>query len=700
MFEDLSDEELDAAIIREQSIKNNRLLLIEPSKMTDEELDNAILEEGQTRQVIEPKKDNSITSEEALGFNRLYDVADKLKYLDNLRSKAFASTIGPMIDIGKGVDPTIAMGKEYSSWEPQASSSFMGRFREAFPSQKPIMDTPAEDIAQGEPRLAAFKTFAQKEFPRAYGAVSGVVPSDVPGAIADTLTGNLVLPRLPQASTVNALDELAQSGRERGLLKNSGAGRLEDIEKVNTKKMQIIGNTLNEYGIADQIHDPEKLHSTLNGEYEIVYDAAGRQKGKPGYGLINELTDSVKDAAQYFTNQKYVTDIKQIANDIINKMAGESSGQNSLVDFSAKDRSDLINKVQSKLRTNVKGGVRTVGDLIEIKRNAADAIYELKSNASTYGVQGVTDLKINKAIWSAVDSEIENLMNIDPNAKSFIKANGDLSNLLHARDMVAGAKTSKLMGSTMVEALGTAGLGLTGGSAIGRPVLGASIGGGFGALKAITKDISSQLPSRGASLAQNAADYLRPRKGLSALSSVDIPISAGEGRVRIPTLGSGAMTNIPNIINPQDNAGRFPQSVPDLQQQAMMRRGLVENLADYEIPRNSRDVLDQKQLVIAKVAQISNDPKFTAGLEDALNKHPDKVEEMLKGVSLQFPQLMVADKYNRINGKIFDVNPQVQQMIIHQAYQKIKTDGSLSNSEKAILWNGLNRDGTLPDSYK
>lgn len=131
-----------------------------------------------------------------------------------------------------------------------------------------------------------------------------------------------------------------------------------------------------------------------------------------------------------------------------------------------------------------------------------------------------------------------------------------------------------------------------------------------------------------------------------------------------------------------------------------MSRGLVENLADYEIPRSTSAILQNKDAVLAKIAQVTDNPQMVQMLDDALNKHPDKLEPVIQAISTQFPNLFTTDKYNRVDGKIFHPDPMMKQQLIHQAYEAVKNRDNLSNTEKAMLWNGLNKDGSLPDSFQ
>lgn len=141
-------------------------------------------------------------------------------------------------------------------------------------------------------------------------------------------------------------------------------------------------------------------------------------------------------------------------------------------------------------------------------------------------------------------------------------------------------------------------------------------------------------------------------------------------------------------------------NVPNIQQQMMLRRGLVENLADYEIPRDSQQILANPKLALAKLAQATDNKALIDSLQDALEKHPDKLKTILPLMGMQFPNIFQADKYNRFDGKIFDPDPMMKQQTILRAYEDVKNRKDLSNSEKAILWDGLNTDGSLPQSFQ
>jgi len=189
-------------------------------------------------------------------------------------------------------------------------------------------------------------------------------------------------------------------------------------------------------------------------------------------------------------------------------------------------------------------------------------------------------------------------------------------------------------------------------------------------------------------------DYLSPPTGsMGGRTGIIGTVEKGYGRYIRPTaselsrdIGNNAKIITKGIMNAQPIINPYST--------ISMQKGLVENLADYQIPRDSNEILANPKLAIAKVAQVTNDPKIVNMLSEALTDHPEKLETVLPVLVMQFPNLFESDIYNRVNGKILD--PMVRQ----KAYQDVNNSG-LSNTEKAILKDGLNRDGSLPkDKFK
>jgi len=642
--EDMTDDELNAALIGGEGS--------EYETMSNEDLDAELIKEEAVR---EP------TLEEKY-LQPIYDVGDKLKYIDKPRS----AILGPVIQAVTGGSPIETIKKEYTSWEPQPESSFTGRFREVFKEQKPIMDQPYEDVKQGEGIKALAKAALRSQFPKAYDVMSNVVPSDIPGIVLDELTLS-PLPKIGRQKNISSLESAAELNREKGLQRVMTLGAKDASEAANTLKTKKVSNTLERYGVGNLISDPVKLNEKINGQMVLKVDQMGREiPSKVSPGIIDDLTREVKGGASSFSETMAPVNAEEIAGYVYSKLSNESADKNSLVAFGERERGKLLRDVTQTIKPAGETAERTFQDLIEIKRNAADAIYEIKKNPEVFGVEGPTKTKMYKAVWEWVDDYVTKKGMEDPNMKSFVLANSDLSDMLTARDMLFGAKSESLTSTGALDVLSGVATGGALGLATGHPVTGMSVGGGLGAARAATTSFERTMPARMANVQQRAADFLRSRGQPLELNALE----------------SGFAVNVPNI-----------------QQQVMMKKNLVENIADFEIPRETQEILKNKDLMLAKIAQVTNDPAMIGMLQDALTKHPDKLESVIATMSVQFPNLFVADKYNRVNNKIFHPDPMVRQMMIQKAYKDIENK-AMNNTEKIMLQNGLNRDGSLPQSFQ
>jgi hypothetical protein len=671
----MTEKELDDAILAEQAKSQ-----VSRPVTSEADLDDQILaEQEKIRPVIAEAQGPTLESD--MGFDRTYSLLDNLKYLDKARSTAFALSVGPMMDAFQGKSPYENMNNEYQ-FEPSPTSSFTGRLRGMFPNQKPLMDTPQQDVSQGENLKATAKLYAQKEFPKAYGFLSNAVPSDVVGNTADMMTGSKINSYIPTEKIIPGLKDSASYNRARGLLANSEISELSPVERASlakTKKLQDVGDTLLFYGIADEVKNPVKLSETLNGPYERYVDKIGRPKTRPDpsrSGLIEKVSIATKKAvAEYQKEVPVVVDIKRMAADVVDSFVNEG-GKNSLNPISHGDVENLIKNVNDKIGVNnansldgVKGSgsVRTLTDLIDMKRSAADFVYNIKNNGATYGVSGVNDLKIYKKMWEWIDAEIDNVAIEHPELKKYLQSNQQLSHLLTTRDLVAGATEASMSSSTPFEAATMAGVGLGAGSLVGHPVIGASLGGAFGAAKGIAKDYASQIPSRLAGAQQGAAEFLanQGRQGANPFGQASNYAGAG------------------TVVN-----------VPTAQQQMLMNRFFVENLAEFKIPRTVQGIMDNKKLVLAKVAQVSgSDNRIVETLQETLEMHPDLLGKALPALMMRFPMLFQLNKYQSwVDGHILDP------MEAQKAYKDVQNNAGLSQARKTILQSGLNRDGSFPES--
>lgn len=140
----------------------------------------------------------------------------------------------------------------------------------------------------------------------------------------------------------------------------------------------------------------------------------------------------------------------------------------------------------------------------------------------------------------------------------------------------------------------------------------------------------------------------------------------GEGEpLSGPTMIKGGM----DWVLPPDRA---PQSLP-------------EQLVRKPFPRTSQGVVENRDFILAKVAQQA--PEMFDPIRDVIDFEPEKIPEVMPALMTAAPHLFEFDKFNRWDGKIYD--PKAKEL----ARKEIMGDDNMSNTEKALLMNRLNKTG-------
>ena len=609
-------------------------------------------------------------SEENPLIKGAYSVGDKLSYLDKARS----AVMGPLIQAATLGSPIETIKKEYTNLEPQPESSFVGRAREIFPNQNPIMDTPIEDIEQGERLKAASKAWLQNKFPKAYGVASSMVPSDVAAMPIDMVLSQK-MPSIPVGKVTSLisskLDDMAVLNREKTLVNEVGQTGSKAAKEIDSLKTQKVTNTLERYGVSGKLKNPYELKKSLSGETRLSYDSNGNQvPTKVSKGIIGQLGDELRMGADHLTNKIGNVDIKNIADKAIEKLEGAYRSESSAVPFGPKESETLKKQIYSILKVKEGDNYRPFDSLIDSKRNSAKYYFDLKNDPATPMVAGPSLTASHKAIWDQIDNHIDDVALTDPDVSAFARQNSDMSDLLNAEEMLGGARQQSIMSPNLIDIGAGAGIGYGLGTAVGSPQYGAFIGGGIGAMRGAATEVRTTIPARIGSAQQSLANKISP----------------------ITQVQTG---------NPMANMTATIRSIPTQQEQYMMRRGLVENLADFQVPRSASAILSNKDMVFAKVAQATNDPAILEGLKESLSKHPDKLKSILPVLVMQFPQLFEADKYNRVDGRIFHPDPMMQEKLRNDAKNEVESRrDKMTNTERIMILRGLNMDGSLPESIQ
>lgn len=137
---------------------------------------------------------------------------------------------------------------------------------------------------------------------------------------------------------------------------------------------------------------------------------------------------------------------------------------------------------------------------------------------------------------------------------------------------------------------------------------------------------------------------------------------------------------------PVSDIGRSPQSV-----------GLTpEELISYRIPRNTKAILENKEKVLAKLAQQGIPPEMLKAVAQGMNGDPDDLSNAASIMSSQFPDIFEKFKIGKIeysvfDGKFLDPNDKAR------AADQISKRDDLNSIERARMINKINRTGEVPE---
>lgn len=493
--------------------------------------------------------------------------------------------------------------------------------------------------------------YLSKEFPRAMGVAKSVSPNNIASIASDIMVGSKVAPSAASfvGEQTNKLMRFSESKIPSVLNKEMLADQILSGHSTDLAKL----NELKNSGKFDEVRDFFLAHPELNrvksakaldeisGDVTKYFDEYGRPKSGRFNGLISRLNEQ---------QSEFIGDIP------VNKRTTVSSNAIQEKALEALDEMNLTQRARRSAEKFIREEV-PVFENPELNKHPVDYADTLrKTSNKLMGDSAFTGDAIERsaqesaamALEKASRSELDRAINLMPDTESeaYRFRQQDLSNAMRLKDLYSKARVDKSGAKVPVGDMG----------------------------RGVTREILTLKPKYIDPFLLDAAQ--RREAGTTMLGS---------------TLKTAQQSpSIPAAIS----------AIPTELQAKAMQRGLVENLADYEIPRNSQEILANPQMALAKLSQITDNPQMVRGLQDAIEKHPDKLKSILPLMGLQFPNLFVADKYNRFDGKIFDPNPEMRAQLIQRAYKDVELKKDLSNTEKAMLWDGLNRDGSLPDTFQ
>lgn len=157
--------------------------------------------------------------------------------------------------------------------------------------------------------------------------------------------------------------------------------------------------------------------------------------------------------------------------------------------------------------------------------------------------------------------------------------------------------------------------------------------------------------------------------------------------------GAGNVMKTPLEASKYSGEMMMVPSYREKAEQARNPQSLGVALASYEIPRNTQKIMQESDLVLAKIAQNTTTPEgqvlFDA-VHDAIKNAPNKVPKLMQILSQQMPGIFQYSEYNSFDNIVPEQNRKM-------ALKKINNSKNLDNSQKAQKIKALINEGYLDE---
>ena len=138
----------------------------------------------------------------------------------------------------------------------------------------------------------------------------------------------------------------------------------------------------------------------------------------------------------------------------------------------------------------------------------------------------------------------------------------------------------------------------------------------------------------------------------------------------------------PSIPMPSDKVpSRSPQSI----------EFSPKDVINFKIPRSTQAIMENKDMVLAKLVQQGADPAIVDAITEGLNGTGKEVSKAIPFIINQMPLLFEDSKYNVFDGKFLDPNDRAK------AADDISRRDDLNSIERARMINKINKTGEVPE---
>ena len=168
----------------------------------------------------------------------------------------------------------------------------------------------------------------------------------------------------------------------------------------------------------------------------------------------------------------------------------------------------------------------------------------------------------------------------------------------------------------------------------------------------------------------------RAERGMESFLDVSRPYRSKAGRMYegIPEGGRDYLEGVGGLA-PARAMNREPQSIP-------------EELIRTKFPRTTEAILENKDTLLAKIAQQA--PDMFDAVQEVFEHSPEDIPDIMPALIQMAGFLFKKDKYNRFDGVILD--PQLKEL----ARKDVMKHDNLSNVEKIEILDKLNKTGEYP----
>lgn len=171
------------------------------------------------------------------------------------------------------------------------------------------------------------------------------------------------------------------------------------------------------------------------------------------------------------------------------------------------------------------------------------------------------------------------------------------------------------------------------------------------------------------------ADLARARIGQGLRTEPGQAAANALNRIPVEWYNSNMVDQTPEQATPM----RSPQSVPNIPEQFIRT----------PLPRNTQKLMEQKNFVLGKVAQMM--PDMFESVKDTYDHEPERIGEVAQVLAMKMPQLFERDKYNRFDGRILDEKDKqsaIKDTLLRQDISPIEQAKIITKLNKEGLYDG------------